>query len=743
MARCRRSDRHDGLVWERHAYPLAGPNFIRGCGMSTESNWTVFIDESGRFDAKEREALIVGGVLCPGSRPNLDAGKRFSRTAGKLGATWPPHSTDLREEDRARLLAAAHDQVGEARGRWLFLVSRPTREARNAVTAYLQMLGSFVDLAARIAALEGCKRLSVVVAQRTVSMPTLEVVRQAEKEGLGRIEGHFPSGEGIPFRSFVEGEVRQVFDGLAREEQGDLPSLPALEKVSVSSASSSTVDAGIICADFGCNGVYRLASERTSSGFGTPETVIVVDRNDASQVRRVDRRLRETPPDVHGAARTRAALEARSQAADPGTGSLSPRGSLQTCDLLWTRGIEALAQRTPSNRIEPIAHALAGAAFAALAAKTGSYEGTWLAMESAWAGTGALAEKMRASVRDRDLGARLWRCVFECANHRGDVANALRAGHEFQRICDPGGSLWLLAENLAVRNFAAVAAQNRLPAPTAQVERLIAELVASAEGLRQVADEAGDLVALAASRRGEPSRPDPGERELALWKALGRPYHGSPPDKERGRILGTAARSLAFANDLERSLEWVLDARALFDEPFDLTFNSAVLARILLEQARLGDHRRGNALSLALSLAGADLEPRVAEKLLASDSGARFAVDIVLRAILWAPGSREAEPRWRKALAEDGKDSLYARLVDQRSHPTELIARHAGELLLRGGDEPGAKRWFDLSLALSDGAPTDSAIRRFGTFTRLVASGGGVPAGAPLGSTENPSFEYR
>ena len=71
------------------------------------------------------------------------------------------------------------------------------------------------------------------------------------------------------------------------------------------------------------------------------------------------------------------------------------------------------------------------------------------------------------------------------------------------------------------------------------------------------------------------------------------------------------------------------------------------------------------------------------------------------------------------------------------SHPTELVARHAGELA-KGG---AAKDWFDLSILQCERAPTGT-IRAFGEFTSRLRNGAGEPSGI-AGSVSNPTFEYR
>lgn len=714
--------------------------------MATEKTWTLYIDESGRFDAEERVALVVGGVLCPGRRPDLDGRRRFRNACDALRIAYPPHATNLTGDTHETLFSAATECVRAADGIWIFVVSGPASNAANAVSAYVQMLGILVDLTARRLAHEGSQELVVVPAQRTVAM-SHEEVRRAGRLGLGREEGTLPSGDGVMFRAWVEGEVRQAIDALAREDAGSLAAFPELAEIDVVRASGVALEPGIAFADFGCNYVYRrVKAGGVDLGPLEREDVIVIDRNAAAALRRIDRRLRETPADVHGAARAAAVVRARVEAGGGSTFAFAQRGSAAAADVLFSRGCEALEKKLPERRCEAVAHALAGAAYAALAGKTGDYEGTWSALSVAWAGDGALAQKLRRAVQDRELGARLWRCTFECANHRGDVEAARTAGDCFDEVLQGGASLVLVAEDLAMRNFAAVAAQNRLPADEETVGAIREELRAGADELRQRCDDAGDVVEIAITRRGDspaPRVPDDAS-EVALWRCFGREPRWRFPDRERGRLIGTAARSLAFAGELDRALEWGLDARSFFAEGFDLRFNAAVLGRILLEKARVSGAPDLDRIQPVLDSAGVGgLDARSVKKRVEENAAARFELDLVLRAILWAPGAVRQVSRWRDVLEDDGSSSVFATLAALRSHPTELIGRHAGEFLRAAGGHDAARRWFDLSLALSAEAEKDSAVARFAPFTRWLAQGGtGEPSGRE-GSVTNPTFEYR
>ncbi len=104
------------------------------------------------------------------------------------------------------------------------------------------------------------------------------------------------------------------------------------------------------------------------------------------------------------------------------------------------------------------------------------------------------------------------------------------------------------------------------------------------------------------------------------------------------------------------------------------------------------------------------------------------------------PALRDA---WRTDLAKAAEGYVYTPIQAQRSHPTELVARHAAEVLRKAGAAEAAVRaWFELSLAVSDSAP-EGTMRRLGTFTRALAEGSVLTTSAPYGSLLNPSFEYR
>ncbi len=294
--------------------------------------------------------------------------------------------------------------------------------------------------------------------------------------------------------------------------------------------------------------------------------------------------------------------------------------------------------------------------------------------------------------------------------------------------------------------------QNRLPAEPEHLETFRASLREAAQQLASDVDTAADFLEVVRDEADTDSRPQQSDtREPELWRALlDREPEWNAPDEERGRSYGTAARSMAFLGELDRAIQVAMKARSFFLNEDDLRFNAAVITRILLEQMRLSPSaREPAALQPAFDLAGghALLTANRARDRIEESPAHRFVLDLWLRRLLWS-GNFEEEKRtaWIKGLTANGRDSLFPLLSrgELRSHPTELIARHAGELLLRNGDREGANRWLDLSIAICDASP-DGTLRRFGAFTKhLRANGGAPPPGsAPEGSILAPNFEYR
>ncbi len=728
------------------------------------TTWTLAFDESGRFEAKEvtgegneRAVLVVGGVLFPKDAVSLDRALRepLKRAVRGLDLDYPPHAVGITPTKLEKLRGDAADLVAETQGRWIFVVERePPRDLDASLAIYVRMLSELVDVAARLAARGGATNFDVRAAQRSVPFASALAAR-AQAVGLGVVEG---VSKGQVIRPFSAGETRQALDALTREPAGDLPPWPKLNPVEVLSANFGGAHPGLVLADLGCHRLYTALRDDPSVSLdallgpleiAAGPRAVVLERASLKPLRTLDRALRERPALLHEAARVVARLEGDA-ARSEGVGDAARASAAGLGRELWDAAIGTLGQRERAP-LESMALALGARASAHLAARGGDYEGTWRALWEGWAGDGPLAVRTRGRVRNREVAAQLWRATIECANHRGDVGAAERARIACEALFRQGMSLALLAERLRVLNLTVVTGQNRLPASAEETEALRDELAQATRALQSAADEAGEVLSLATASLGlEPVTRSDGEAERVLWREFG---GGDPrweqPDHERGRTYGTVARTWAFLGDLDQAFAMALKARSLFaDADDDLTFNATVLARMEIERARLGAAGRPSGLEAAMSLARVEVirTPRAVPDVVRERPAARFALDVLLRAMRWGVASAAVDrDAWLTALARDDDKSILLALSggELRSHPTELVARHAGELLSLNGRTDAARRWFDLSLAISDAAPRGSAIARFGGFTRRLAEGVATPETGPLGGILHPTFEYR
>jgi hypothetical protein len=269
------------------------------------------------------------------------------------------------------------------------------------------------------------------------------------------------------------------------------------------------------------------------------------------------------------------------------------------------------------------------------------------------------------------------------------------------------------------------------------------------------ATEALATVAWVAAAEGGPADPDEpaGARDVhaeeALWQHAcgGRPAWAAS-DHELASAFGTIARSWAFLGRLDEALAAAMAARARFErDEQELKMNASIIARIELERARLDPEAarsKAGVLDAALRLSGAHA--------LASDRqlpdlhaqpAARFALDTALRALLWAPTVSFTS----KALLEQVGSAGFVTLLSRgalRSHPTELVARHAAELLRKNGrSRDSSTQLLRLSIELCAAAPPASTLHRLGQFTTRLLDQPLFTSEGPAGSIFNPAFEYR
>jgi hypothetical protein len=707
--------------------------------------WTFAIDESGRPEGGEldgevddRLPFIIGGPLVPhaAEAAHDSIGQAIEQAGRGIGLTMPPHAADLSPDHRARLRETAASTVADAKGYWLFVVDQPTspRDPIARLLRYARVLTSAVDAATRFVGLLDGTEIELCIAQRTIPL-TRSQVDELARSGVSHREE--PTKYGTGFRVVVESEARQAVEAVAREPVGYMKPSPALRSVDVGSATDPRARRALWAADLGTNAArahFHQHAPNAPSELLRGGNVILADQTALRAVRDLERALRREPPRLHEAA------DARARAMRSSTAALGLDGVLEHA---WARALDTAARRMRQRGARDIiraATAMVSTAEQILGERAGAYEGLWRALEATWIGDSELAHVIREYATDPGLRMRYARVTAECANHRGDVARTRRAANDFEVAAGSRRSLRVLADRLLLRNLVVVHAQNKLPCEdTEERAEVEDEIRVATVDLAAAESDARAVLELGSSAPVTPRDPAPDEVELAAL--LGVSVRPEYPDPDRGAALGTIARSYGFLGEIDTALEWALRARALFrDSEPDLRFNGAVLCRLLLEDARLrgaASDGRASARRIALQMAGVDLKTAkwARPEGIRRDKGVRFAIDLALRALLWAPEAAPSSKPWITVLAAHGEGSVHAALVAERSHPTELIARHAFELCQRERVTDAATRWLELAALCAKGAPPETTIARLGRVTQTIA------AGDPRGW--RASFEYR
>lgn len=320
------------------------------------------------------------------------------------------------------------------------------------------------------------------------------------------------------------------------------------------------------------------------------------------------------------------------------------------------------------------------------------------------------------------------------ANHRGDSETARVA---LARAYDAAGretSLRATVLRLECLTFIAVACQDAWPyvAPGDQARqdlvRVEQRLGAAVEDFRKI------VRALPVSDPERSVRAQP----LDLGE-LGVEAPSTTQDPVLGAALGTLGRTRAFLGDHDAAARTLLEARSQFATDLDRAVNSAFLAHLELDRGPQADAGRLERVLTTLAPEHARTPVHAVARLRAEDFGFRFTLDILLKTLATGvalDGTSHSD--WQEALLGD---ELFDLLTVQRSHPTELIGRHAGEVLQRGGHAAEAQRWFTLSVQVA--AAGGSALQRTAVFTNLLAQHGAQAATGPRGCLTNPCYAQR
>ena len=320
------------------------------------------------------------------------------------------------------------------------------------------------------------------------------------------------------------------------------------------------------------------------------------------------------------------------------------------------------------------------------------------------------------------------------ANHRGDSHVARLALARADEAASGESSLRATLLRVDCMTFWAIACQDAWPY-VAPGEGAQGDLQAVEHALRDAVEEFRALAHAFPPRERTPRLPLP---RLDLSEL------GSEPvarflDPTLGQALGTLGRTQAFLGDHDAATHTLLEARAIFTTALDRGVNAAFLAHLELDRgARVSAQRLERILSSYVA-DDARTPAYAIARLRAEDHGFRFALDIILKALASGIELRGAlTSAWHDALVSD---ELHALLSALCSHPTELVGRHAGEFLQRGGDHAAAQRWFALSVRVANtGGP---AMQRSAVFTELLAREGTAAATGPRGCLTNPCYAQR
>lgn len=219
---------------------------------------------------------------------------------------------------------------------------------------------------------------------------------------------------------------------------------------------------------------------------------------------------------------------------------------------------------------------------------------------------------------------------------------------------------------------------------------------------------------------------------------------GSGEQQERrdptlAAALGTLGRTIAFIGKHREARRFLYEARKQFSSTRDLVVNGIYLAHVELDSNVVVPSRFEKALILVVQPEERSPE-YFATRLAAGDLASRFALNVLLKAIasrleVWNVDTSA----WIASLTAEGSGTLYDLLCRMRSHPTELVARHAAEVLKSSDLPQAAARWFELGISV--GREGGQTLERLAQFTEHLALGR-APSG-PRGAILNPCYEYR
>jgi hypothetical protein len=320
------------------------------------------------------------------------------------------------------------------------------------------------------------------------------------------------------------------------------------------------------------------------------------------------------------------------------------------------------------------------------------------------------------------------------ANRRGDAQQAHRSVALARRSAAYESSLRSRLLSIEAALLDAVAAQNQWPfEPGSQVDEDAME-----EAGRVLDGVTRELRLIMGTQAEEP----PADFQPLDLGHIGREEWRSLRDPLFGKALGSLGRTWAFLGRHDEAARALLDARSLFVASKDRRRCAHHLAHVELDRGpELSFVRMQRVLDQIAPASDRSPEPGL-RRLAGEDKAFRFTVNLLLKTLahgLSMPGL-DRDP-WAAALAAEGIGSWLEEVRALRSRPTELLARHAAELLRVSGEELAAGRWFALGVEI--GREGGATMQRLAVFTERLWRGADEDPTAPRGSVLRPSYEYR
>jgi tetratricopeptide (TPR) repeat protein len=457
---------------------------------------------------------------------------------------------------------------------------------------------------------------------------------------------------------------------------------------------------------------------------GIPALLTVPSMEEIALVRHCVADASSKPPAVLSIARAKVHFERNGNSLGAVGSSIATAALDKACGIISA----GVATRSAETAIRELTGQIKGV----LAARHGDYEACEAVLSRLWDATPE-KESTAQTVLGPDpylyAGSLIVRAHI--ANHRGDVETALDALKKAMNASNRENSLRMKLLRLEAANLAAVATQNRWPFDGAAADE-ISVMREATDTLRRSIEEVQPLLDCLDNRT--MSSDEKGLRQTEAITQI--------KDPSIGGALGTMGRCCAFLGLHKEAIDCLEHAGEHFISPLDLSLNAHFLLHVELDRPDGCDAGKVNALFNRIVQVVDRAPEKITQSIRDGNLALRFSLDLLLKAMM-ADVALEGMDRgkWRDAFIDNKEGGLFRTLSGLHSHPTELVGRHAGELLRKLGNEDAARQWFELGIVV--GEKGGDTMQRLALFTRRLLDGKGPDLATPIGSVFNPNFEYR